>query len=67
MSWVYVRSEPQLWTVGFYSPDDEWISDSDHGSRGEAADRVRWLNGGCDCSDELNTLRERLNEMPGAL
>jgi hypothetical protein len=44
--WVYLRSEQSLYTVGFYSPDGEWNTDSDWGSREEAAERVRWLNGG---------------------
>lgn len=43
--YVYVRSEPQLWTVGFYSPDGEWHPDSDHNNPEEAAKRVAWLNG----------------------
>jgi hypothetical protein len=44
--WVYVRSEPQLWTVGFYDPAEKWHSDSDHPSRELAAHRVHYLNGG---------------------
>ena len=31
MSYVYLRSEPRLWTVGFYAPDGTWTSESDHG------------------------------------
>ncbi len=46
MEWVYVRSEPGLWTVGFYAPDGEWHPDSDHDNREEAAERVHYLNGG---------------------
>lgn len=45
-TWVYIQSEPQLWTVGFYGPDDKWHSDSDHSSREEAGKRVHYLNGG---------------------
>jgi len=30
MSYVYIRSEPQLWTVGFYKPDGKWEPESDH-------------------------------------
>jgi hypothetical protein len=45
MSYVYIRSEPQLWTVGFYRPDGAWEPESDHGSQDEAAERVAWLNG----------------------
>lgn len=48
MTWVYIRSEPQLWTVGFYRPDGSWEPDSDHGSSEEAAQRVHFLNGGAD-------------------
>lgn len=45
-NYVYIRSEPSLWTVGFYRPDGTWEPESDHGSASEAADRVHWLNGG---------------------
>ena len=29
MSYVYIRSEPGLWTVGFYKPDGTWKPESD--------------------------------------
>jgi len=45
-AWVYLRSEPGLWTVGYYDPSGRWQADSDHGSSDEAAERVHWLNGG---------------------
>lgn len=32
--------------VGFYTPQGEWIGDSEHETRQSAADRVHWLNGG---------------------
>lgn len=44
--WVYIQSEPYLWTVGFYSPDGTWNTDSDHSTKEAAAERVHWLNGG---------------------
>lgn len=44
--YVYKKTEPQLWTVGFYTPDGEWIPESDHESEESAANRVHWLNGG---------------------
>jgi hypothetical protein len=44
--YVYIKSEPQLWTVGFYTPDGKWISESDYECRDDAAERVHWLNGG---------------------
>ncbi len=46
MSYVYKRTEPGLWTVGFYTPDGTWEPESDHSSSEEAAKRVAWLNGG---------------------
>lgn len=46
MTWVYIQSEPGLWTVGFYGPNGSWNTDSDHGKREEAAARVHFLNGG---------------------
>lgn len=43
--YVYIKSESQLWTVGFYKPDGTWEAESDHDSPDEAAKRVAWLNG----------------------
>lgn len=45
-TYVYIRSEPGLWTVGFYAPDGKWHPESDHHDREEAAKRVHYLNGG---------------------
>lgn len=53
--YVYKRTEPNLWTVGFYGP--EWEPDSDHDSPEQAAERVRWLNG-----DDA-TLRRQVAEL----
>ena len=44
--WVYIQSEPGLWTVGFYAPGGVWHGDSDWPSREQAANRVHYLNGG---------------------
>lgn len=44
--YVYVKSEPGLWTVGFYDPTGQWHSEQDCSSTEEAAERVAWLNGG---------------------
>ena len=44
--YVYIRSEPGLWTVGFYTPDGKFEPESDHSNTEEAARRVAWLNGG---------------------
>ena len=39
MSYVYIKSEPGLWTVGFYKPDGTWETESDHGSSDEMEHR----------------------------
>jgi len=46
MNYVYIKSEPKLWTVGFYHPNGEWEAESDYSSAEKAAERVHWLNGG---------------------
>ena len=51
--YVYIRSEPNLWTVGFYDPSGKWQSESDHDNKEQAAARVAYLNGGC-VDKELN-------------
>ena len=70
--YVYIQSEPTLWTVGFYDPSGQWHPDSDHETPEAAADRVRHLNGGKDTSlyaaapDMLNAL-ENLENDNGAI
>ena len=45
--YVYIKSEPDLWTVGHYPPGSEsFIPESDHGNIDSAAARVCELNGG---------------------
>lgn len=44
--YVYIQSEPNLFTVGFYKPDGKWEPESDHTTADEAARRVHYLNGG---------------------
>jgi hypothetical protein len=44
--YVYIRTEPELWTAGAYGPDGKFQPESDHGSPAEAAQRVAYLNGG---------------------
>ncbi|NIP59763.1 MAG: hypothetical protein GWM92_15770 [Gemmatimonadetes bacterium] len=43
--WVYRRTEPGVYTVGFYAPDGSWHSESDHDRSDLAAVRTAWLNG----------------------
>lgn len=44
--WIYRETESGLFTVGYFAPDRSWNTDSDWGSRDEAARRVNFLNGG---------------------
>lgn len=43
--YVYIMTEPGLFTVGFFDPDNRWCTDSDHAKRESAARRVAYLNG----------------------
>jgi hypothetical protein len=44
--YVYIQTEPGLWTVGFYQPGtNRFIPESDWTDREAAARRVAWLNG----------------------
>ena len=45
-SYVYLRAEAELWSVGFYTPAGNWAAESDHNSSAQAAQRVHFLNGG---------------------
>lgn len=44
--YVYIRSEPGLFTVGFCDPSGKWHPESDHSNQEDAANRVHFLNGG---------------------
>jgi hypothetical protein len=46
MTWIYIRSEAELWTVGFYDPDGKFVPESDYDGPEKAASRVHFLNGG---------------------
>lgn len=48
--YVYVMSEPGLWTVGFFDPSGKWHAESDFNDREEAARRVAWLNGSAEAA-----------------
>lgn len=43
--YVYIKSDTQLWTVGFYCPQGIWNPESDWDSPEAAAERVHYLNG----------------------
>ena len=44
--YVYVRSNPGRFTVGFFDPTGQWHTDNDYDTREKAAFRVAWLNEG---------------------
>jgi hypothetical protein len=44
--YVYIKSEPNLYTVGFYRPDGGWEPESDWRRSEDAAEQVHYLNGG---------------------
>lgn len=60
-TWVYIKSEPRLWTVGFYKPDRIFEPESDHSSSDDAAKRAHYLNGGEDA--DTRQLRDLLAEV----
>lgn len=63
--YVYIRSEPGLYTVGFYKPSGKWQPESDHSDREEAAKRVAWLNGSQHVCDLPESIKEALNSGDG--
>lgn len=43
--YVYIESEPGLYTVGHYDPKGKWHPASDHDKREDAENKVAYLNG----------------------
>lgn len=54
--YVYIRSEPGLWTVGFYEPEGKWQAESDHVTAERAAERVACLNGRLQKAEDVAKL-----------
>jgi hypothetical protein len=52
--YVYIQSEPNLWTVSFYNPNGKWEPESDWDNTKRAAERVHFLNGGKQNEEESN-------------
>lgn len=67
--YVYIQTEPALWTVGFYAPNGEWYPESDHDNPNSAAERVAWLRGGKNTSlqkyidEKINDLQSQINDL----
>lgn len=51
--YVYIHSEPRVWTVGHYTGYGEFVPEGDYNDPEDAADRVHWLNGR---SDRVNSV-----------
>jgi hypothetical protein len=64
-NWVYLQSEPGLFTVGFYDPSGKWRPHADFSSRDEAVREViRLTHGAVDPSSvELRLLRKENEEL----
>jgi len=65
--YVYIKSEPGLWTVGFYRPDGRWEPESDWDKAEDAADRVHYLNGGVNVVTLNEQVKELQNQMKSVL
>ena len=71
--YVYIKSSPTTWTVGFYTNEGErWNAESDHFSEEAAQRQVAYLNGRKDftemstvkeLADERNALRDEVAEL----
>ena len=71
--YVYIKSSPTTWTVGFYTNEGErWNAESDHFSEEAAQSQVAYLNGQKDftemstvkeLADERNALRDEVAEL----
>src|SRR4051794_22575074 len=45
MAYTALKTEPFLWTTGFFKPNGQFESESDHQFWSQADDRADWLNG----------------------
>jgi hypothetical protein len=65
--YVYIGSQPGLYTVGFYDPSGVWQPESDHESAEDAAERVAWLNGsGRHITQAVRLSADDLHELKNA-
>jgi len=62
--YIYIQSEYALWTVGFYSPDGQFMPESDHSTPNDAAQRAAWLNGDVGpLEDRISSLEIQLSDL----
>ena len=62
MSYFYIRSEKDLYSVGCEDSDGKFHVDSDQPSREDAAKRVSYLNGGQISNDYWTEYQESISE-----
>lgn len=63
MSYVYIKTEENLWTVGFYDPKGKWVSESDHNTLKSASKRVHWLMGEICTKIVTEVIEQRMEEI----
>ena len=56
--YVYIMSEPGLYTVGFYDPSGNWHADRDFEKQEDAATRVSYLNGAASADEYLSAAKK---------
>lgn len=67
--WVYkqIREGSRwLYTVGYYAPDGDWVAESDHSAKENAASRVNYLNGGSD-ENRIQEVRNAILEVAASV
>lgn len=65
MNYVYINSEPDLYTVGFYDPSGNWEPESDYQDKEKAANRVAFLNGDRAQAARYLAIVETISQEPG--
>ncbi len=61
MMYIYQKSEPGIWAVGFYASNGEWEQESKWNSAAEAMEHAHSLNEGENSDDTENArLKGRL-------
>lgn len=63
MSFIYIKTEPRLWTTGHYDPDGKFHPDDDFGSPEEAADRCAMLNGDKSDNERLESIERSIQSI----
>jgi hypothetical protein len=57
--YIFQKSEPGVWTVGYFTSSGEWKTECECSSAADASQRAHWLNGGHDKEDLAPTSDRR--------